>query len=162
MELTEILNAFESGDFARTNLFQVEIPHLGSTFKMKCKAATLPAATVEKIPVGYMNRKINVAGDRTYDDWSVTVYNDQAHETRQAIVDWNAQTHGMGDAITGDIPANYKKPAIVRQLDRNGNVTKEYQITGMFPIIVGEVALDWDDNNAIEMFEVVFALDWWE
>ncbi|UQJ95012.1 tail tube monomer [Klebsiella phage CPRSA] len=45
----------------------------------------MPASTVEKVPVGYMNRKINVAGDRTYDDWTITVYNDDAHTTRDAI-----------------------------------------------------------------------------
>lgn len=162
MELTDVLRAFESGDFARPNLFEIEIPFLGQNFKFKCKAGTMPAATVEKIPVGYMNRKLNVSGDRTYDDWALTIYNDDAHTTRQAIVDWNAQSHGMGNEITGDVPANYKKTGIVRQLDRNGNTTKEYTVVGMFPLTVGEVALDWDANNEISTFETTFAIDWWE
>ncbi|AAQ81474.1 gp19 [Aeromonas phage 31] len=162
MDVTDVLRAFESGDFARPNLFEVEIPFLGQNFKFKCKAGTMPAATVEKIPVGYMNRKLNIAGDRIYDDWTVTIYNDSAHITRQAIVDWNAMTHGMGNTITGDIPEAYKKPGVVRQKDRNGESTKEYAIIGLFPTNVGEVTLDWDDNNTVSTFEVTFALDWWE
>lgn len=162
MDVTDVLRAFESGDFARPNLFEIEIPYLGQNFKFKAKAGTMPAATVEKIPVGYMNRKLNVAGDRIFDDWTITIYNDSAHNTRQAIVDWNAMTHGMGNEITGDIPEAYKKPGIVRQKDRNGNTTKEYTIVGLFPTNVGEVTLDWDDNNTVSTFEATFALDWWE
>lgn len=162
MELTDVLRAFESGDFARPNLFEVEIPYLGQNFKFKCKAGTMPPATVEKIPVGYMNRKINIAGDRTYDDWTLTIYNDVAHDTRQAIVDWNNLTAGMGNTISGEIPSEYKKPGLVRQLDRNGNVTKEYQVTGLFPTNVGEVTLDWDNNNEIQTFETTFSIDWWQ
>ena len=159
--LTDIVLAFESGDFARPNLFEVEIPYLGKNFKLKCKAATMPASTVEKVPVGYMNRKINVAGDRTYDDWTITVYNDDAHTTRDAIVAWSNMLHGMGEDITGDIPANYKKTATVKQKNRNDEVTAEHTIYGLFPTNVGEVTLDWDSNNEVSTFECTFALDWW-
>lgn len=48
MELTDLTRAFESGDFARPNLFEVEIPYLGKNFSFKCKAAPLPAGIVEK------------------------------------------------------------------------------------------------------------------
>ncbi|QFR55805.1 tail tube protein [Yersinia phage JC221] len=160
--LTDILRAFESGDFARPNLFEVEIPYLGKNFKFKCKAATMPASTVEKVPVGFQNRKINVAGDRLYDDWSITVYSDDGHLTRNALVAWSNMLHGMGDQITGDIPANYKKTAVVKQKNRNDEVTATHTITGIFPTNVGEVTLDWDSNNEVSMFEVTFALDWWE
>ena len=162
MNLTDITKAFQNGDFARPNLFEVEIPVLGKDFAFKCKASTMPPANVEKIPVGYQNRKINVAGDRTYDDWNVTIYNDSKHLTRQAILDWQNLAHGMADEITGATPADYKQTAIVRQFDRDGQtVTKEYTVTGLWPTVVGEIALDWDSNNEIQTFETTFALDWW-
>ncbi|UQJ95497.1 tail tube monomer [Klebsiella phage CPRSB] len=120
--LTDIVRAFESGDFARPNLFEArEIPYLGKNFKLKCKAATMPASTVEKVPVGYMNRKINVAGDRTYDDWTITVYNDDAHTTRDAIVAWSNMLHGMGEDITGISLQTTKKPL---RLNRKTVTTK--------------------------------------
>ena len=163
MQLTDITKAFASGDFARPNVFQVEITYLGSTFSFKCKAAPLPPGNVDKVPVGYMNRKINVGGDRTFDDWTITVYNDDAHLTRQQMIDWQDLVHSQGNTITGDKPANYKKTATIRQYARDAEtVTKEYTITGLWPTVVGEIQLDWDENNSIETFETTFALDWWE
>ncbi|QPB08856.1 tail tube protein [Klebsiella phage Metamorpho] len=163
MELTDVTKGFESGDFARPNLFEVEISHLGRKFSLQCKAAPMPAAIVEKIPVGYMNRKLNVAGDRTYDDWTVTIYNDDKHETRKAILEWQSMAHAMGNEITGMTPADYKKTAIVRHFARDGKtITNEHVITGLWPTNVGEVQMDWDSNNEIETFETTFSIDWWE
>lgn len=163
MELTDITRAFESGDFARPNLFEVEIPFMGKNFSFKCKAAAMPAGIVEKIPVGYMNRKINVAGDRTFDDWTITIYNDDAHNTRQQIADWQAICHGQTNEITGGTPAQYKHPCVIRQFARDGKtISKEITIVGAWPTNVGEVQLDWDSNNEVETFEATFAYDWWE
>ncbi|MFP9058844.1 hypothetical protein, partial [Enterococcus faecalis] len=87
-----------------------------------------PAGIVEKIPVGFMNRKINVAGDRTFDDWTVTVMNDEAHDARQKFVDWQSIAAGQGNEITGGKPAESKKSAIVRQYARDAKtVTKEIE-----------------------------------
>ena len=163
MDLNDITKAFASGDFARPNLFDVQITYLGSTFAFKCKAAPLPAGNVEKVPVGYMNRKINVAGDRTFQDWTVTIYNDDAHTTRQDIIDWQDLAHSQGSTITGSTPAVYKKTATITQYARDGSTaTKTYTITGLWPTEVGQIQLDWDENNSIETFEVTFAMDWWE
>ena len=162
MEITDLVRAFESGDFARPNLFEVEIPYLGKNFSFKAKASTAPSATVDKIAVGYQNRKSNVAGDRTFDDWTTTVYSDDKHETRQAILDWQNKAHGQGAEITGEAPSEYKKTAIVRQYGRDGKtITKEYTLYGVWPTVVGEINLDWDQNSEVETFEVTFAIDYW-
>lgn len=162
MELTDILRAFESGDFARPNLFLVEIPFLGKNFSVKCKAAPIPPANVDKIPVGFQNKKLNVAGDRTFDDWTITIYADDAHKTRQEILDWQDICHAQGPEITGGTPAEYKKTATVKQYGRDGKtVTKEHTLYGIWPTLVGEIALDWDTNNEVETFEVTFCMDWW-
>ncbi|MGJ8505946.1 hypothetical protein, partial [Glaesserella parasuis] len=62
----------------------------------------------------------------------------------------------------GGWPATYKKKAIVRQFARDSKtITREIEITGVWPTNVGEVQLDWDSNNEVETFEVTFCLDWW-
>lgn len=150
------------GDIARPNLFEVEIPFLGRNFKFKCKAATLPSSVVEKIPVGYQNRKINLGGDRDFEDWIISIYNDMDHTVRNQMLDWSRMVHQQDRNIYGDKPEDYKKDGYVRQYDRQGNVTAQYTIKGMFPTNVAEIALDWDSNNEVEIFEVTLALDWWE
>lgn len=150
------------GDIARPNLFEVEIPFLGRNFKFKCKAATLPSSVVEKIPVGYQNRKINLGGDRDFEDWIISIYNDMDHTVRNQMLDWSRMVHQQDRNIYGDKPEDYKKDGYVRQFDRQGNVTAQYTIKGMFPTNIAEIALDWDSNNEVEIFEVTLALDWWE
>lgn len=149
-------------DFARPNLFEVEIPFLGRDFKFKCKAASLPASTVEKVPVSYQNRKINVGGDRDFEDWTLTVYNDTNHSVREQFLDWSRMVHQQDRNIYGDLPEDYKKNGYVRQFDRKGEQTIQYLVVGSFPTSVGEVTLDWDTNNEVETFEVTLAIDWWE
>ncbi|MGL6228657.1 MAG: phage tail protein [Culicoidibacterales bacterium] len=162
MELTDITRAFSNGDFARPNLFKVEIPSLGANFEFKCKAASMPAASVEKVPIGYQNKKINLAGDRTFDDWTITCYNDEAHDTRQQFIDWQALAQALDRNISGEAPDSYKKVAYVSQLDRKGEVTRTYTINGIWPTTVNELQLDWEQNSEVEKFEVVMSLDWWE
>lgn len=162
MELTDITHAFQSGDFARPNLFEVEIPFLGRDFKFKCKAASMPSAVTEAVSVGYQNKKIKLGGDRTFEDWTITVYNDSDHDVRQQFIDWQDMVHALDTRIYGDIPANYKKTGLVRQFNRQGEESKIHNIFGLWPTNIGELSLDWDDNNSVETFEVVLSVDYWQ
>lgn len=150
------------GDIARPNLFEVEIPFMGRDFKFKCKAATLPSSVVEKIPVGYQGRKINLGGDRDFEDWIISVYNDMDHTVRNQLLEWSRMVHAQDKNIYGAKPEDYKKDGYVRQFDRQGNVTAQYTIKGMFPTMIAELALDWDSASEVEVFEVTLCLDWWE
>lgn len=162
MQLSDLTNAFETGDFARPNLFEVEIPYLGRNLSFKCRAAPMPPGNVEKIPVGYMNRKLNVAGDRTFEDWTVTIFLDEKHVTRQDVLDWQALAHGQGDTIEGATPGEYKKTATIRQFSRDGEtITKEHTMYGVWPTVVGPVEMSWETNNEVSTFDVTFAMDWW-
>jgi hypothetical protein len=78
-------NGLEFGG-ARPTLFQVQItpPVTGINttdvslkLTLTCQATTIPASTVGSIDIGYFGRKIKLAGDRTFDDWSVTILNDE-------------------------------------------------------------------------------------
>lgn len=162
MELTDITKAFANGDFARPNLFEVEIPFVGRDFRFKCKAAAMPSGVVEAVQIGYQNKKLKLAGDRTYDDWTISVYNDQSHDTRQQFIEWQKLAQSFNRDIAGESPTNYKKEATIRQLDRSGNVTREYTMYGIWPSNIAELALDWDNNGQVEIFDVTFTIDWWE
>lgn len=162
INVDNIKRAFNNGDFARPNLFEVEIPYLGQSFKFQCRAASMPAGTAEKIEVSYQNRKYHVAGDRTFEDWTVTVYNDENHDIRTAFLAWQDRAVGLGKEISGETPDDYKKTATATQLDRNGDPTRSATMYGIFPTNVGEIALDWDSNNEIETFEVTLSIDYFE
>ncbi len=162
LDINSITSAFSSGEFARGNLFEVFITGQDSNFKFRCKSTNVPAMTVGVIEVGYQNRKIKMAGDRTYDDWTVTVYNDDGHLSREDFVDWQNLAAGTGTAITGQTPVDYKKDSTVKQFDRNGVETAEYSVKQIWPSSVGELSFDWDSNDELQTFEVTFSIDYVE
>lgn len=161
MSVTDITKAFKGGDLARANLFKVKIPFLGRDLEFKVKASQFPVGVVEKVPVSYMNKKINLAGDRTYEDFTCTVYVDSDHTIRQQLIDWQSKTHAIGKDIYGDIPAEYKKQATITSIDRQGRETKQYNFEGVWPTNIGELQVDWENNNAVSTFDVTFQIDWW-
>ena len=72
------------GGGARPNLFEVNInkfPFVGDwdneTFQFLCKAAALPASNVASVEIPFRGRTLKVAGDRTFDNWTITVINDE-------------------------------------------------------------------------------------
>ena len=148
------------GDLARPNLFEVEISYLGENLKFQAYAASLPASTVGKIPVGYQNRKVGYAGDRTYADWTVGIYNDEQQIIRRQLIEWSELVQNHGRTIKGAQAQEYKQTAFVRQFNRAGEKTAEFKLTGIFPLEVGAVTLSWEDNDTVEKFDVQFHIDW--
>ena len=87
-----------NGGGARPNLFEVDIPenglfkYVGSDSQLDSrvlvKAAQLPASNVASIDVPFRGRIMKVAGDRTFDTWTVTVINDVDFNLRTAFQNW--------------------------------------------------------------------------
>ena len=74
-----------SSDFARPNLFQVDLSFPTSIInnaslvnlgKFTVRAANLPASQVGVIEVPFRGRVLKIAGDRTFEPWTITVQND--------------------------------------------------------------------------------------
>ena len=64
---------------ARPNLFEVFIAGqaLPANFRYLCKIATIPPSTMGVVEVPYFGRMVKVPGNRTFDNLSVTVINDE-------------------------------------------------------------------------------------
>lgn len=158
------------GGGARANQFRVELSfpnfvNLGTVVGIQsqflCKAAQLPAAIIENVPVQYRGRAVNVAGEKTFQPWTITVYNDTSFNIRNAMEKWsdgiqnNAQTNGITS------PADYQVDLVVHQLDRNGAIIKTYNFVDAYPTNVGPIAVDYDTVNQIETFDVEFTYNYW-
>ena len=150
------------GDVARSNLFEVDLLLMGEDFKFRCKAASLPQADVSAIKIPYQNREIKFAGDRTFEDWTVSIYNDADQIARRRFIEWQKLVQSLGTNITGGLPAEYKAIAQVRQFDRAGNVTAEYTLTGCFPLKIDAIELKWGTDAEAGEFGVSLNVDWWE
>lgn len=157
---------------ARPSLFEVEI--IGGGFdnlKFVARASQIPAMTIGDIEVPYFGRKIKIAGDRTFADWSITVMNDEDFKIRALFEAWSNRMNTIVSNVNaaGTSPNSYKLEAFVRQYsktgksgDNIGKAIRAYRFVGIFPTQIDAINLDWDDTNRIETFDVTFSYDWWE
>lgn len=169
-DISEIRGQLQGGG-ARPSLFQVQFSHpaMGDgVFKVPfmCKAASIPASTIGAIPVPYFGRNIKVASTgRTYENWTVTVINDEDFRVRRGIEAWSRQMNTYVGNLRGfgtSAPAEYKARGQVQQFSQTGQVLRTYNFEGLFPVTVSSIDLNWETSDAIEEFTVEFSLDWWE
>ena len=193
MATVRTINDFKSklaGGGARPNLFEVSIPNLptaatGSTpsatldndiFSFLCKATNMPASNVASIDVPFRGRIFKVAGDRTIDNWSVTVINDEDFRLRNAFEAWMNGIAKLENNTGATSPGAYMTDAFVTQLGRGGkerNSTKNqsgssaaalktYKFVDIFPVNVSAIDLSYDSSDTIEEFTVEFAVQSFE
>jgi len=157
------------GGGARPNQFRVNLTFpnyvtlgaiAGTRGQFLCKAAQLPASTIENIPVLYRGRPVNFAGERTFQPWTVTVYNDTSFGIRNALEQWQSGIQNY-DATEGRTnPTDYQVDLTVEQLDRNGATIKTYKFYDAMPTNISAIALDYEQQNAIEQFDVEFTYNY--
>ena len=92
MNVTEFTSAFVKGGF-RPSLFKIQITNPSNSagdilLSLTAKTSQLPGQTLNKIEAPYMGRKIPYAGFRTYEDWQVTIMEDEDFKVRNAIEHW--------------------------------------------------------------------------
>lgn len=186
------------GGGARSNLFEVSfdgsnnganggipsIPlftNLGITFEqgdlMLIKAASMPASTITEIPIPFRGRTLKIAGDRTFDVWTITVINDTNFKWRSFFERWMNYITKVSDGSGTISPSEYMAEMSVSQLsrgpvgalntrgDQNGTaieVLRKYTVHGAFPTNVSAIDLSYNNENEIEEFTVDLQIQWWE
>jgi len=181
VRLTDIKGKLTGGG-ARPNLFEISIPSLPSgitgwddnKFKVLCKAGGLPASNVGVIDVPFRGRTFKVAGDRTFDTWTVTVINDDDFSLRKPLEEWMQLVAQYGDGSGKKNPNDYMKDATVVQLKRrasnvgNNNAFdtgleegRKYQFKDIFPTNLSQIDVSYDSSDTIEEFTVEFQVNYW-
>lgn len=132
--------------------------------KFLIKAASLPDSIIQPVEVRYFGRKTVFAGDRAFQAWEVQCYNDEDFSTRSILERWQNEINTLiSNRMSNDMYATkYKASAEVTQFGKNGKILRVYRFSGLFPVQVGVIGLDWDAQNQIEMFPVTFEYDYWE
>ena len=160
-----------AGGGARPNLFEVELVFpdpiaIENDVKEKSrflvKAAQLPASNITPIEVNFRGRILKIAGDRTFDTWTVTIINDVDFAIRSAMEKWMNFINKMEDATGAQDPAAYQPDAYVHQLDRDGSTLRSYKFHDIFPTNISAIDLSYETVDTVEEFTVEFQVQWWE
>jgi hypothetical protein len=191
MSTLRTISGFKSamaGGGARPNLFEVSIDNFPAAvadlwsnevrkdFRFMCKAANIPASNIASIDVPFRGRIFKVAGDRTIDNWNITVINDENFTIRTAFEAWHNLIAKLDNNSGATNPSAYMVNAFVYQLGRGysqglesdsnsdtANNTKveplrTYKFVDIFPTAVSDIALSYDSGDTIEEFTVEFAV----
>lgn len=138
--------------------------------KFMCVSASLPASTIQSIEIPYRGRMIKVAGERSFQNWNVTILNDGNFVIRRALERWSHAilNHGSTAGLVSPGGSNgYATNLEVKQLGRAESYNAEeqtqrhYIFHNCYPINISEIALDFGDTNNIERFNVEFSVDYW-
>lgn len=143
----------------------------GDRADLLCKSASFPEITIGRIEVWTQGRRQVLPGDTDYDNnWSLTFYQEQAHQLRRSFLDWMEKIdHWQSNVHTG-APENYMVEAKILQMgsgDQNsyndsGKPFATYVFHDLFPTSVGAVEVADDSINTLQEFTVTFAYTSWE
>jgi len=170
---------------ARPNLFEVDITSSTALndifwtgtdqddFHFLCKATSMPTQTIGSVDVPFRGRILKVAGDRTFEPWSVTVINDESFDIRQTFEQWAELINGIEDGSGAVTPSEYMGSGTIRQLGRTDLGSREvgstaegvlytYTVQDIWPSEIGSIDLSYESSDAIEEFTVTFQIQYFE
>ena len=159
------------GQGVKPNMFQVSIEFPSPLAKggedlnltnILCKSAALPGSNLGVIEVPFRGRTVKIAGDRTFDTWSATFFNDKDMKLRSFFEQWanSINTHEANTAplFTPSQTGGYMARLAVSQLEKDsslsGSVLRTYNLEYCFPTNVSPIDLAYDSNDQIEEFTV--------
>ena len=174
-----------TGGIARPNLFEVVLAFPDGTVdstvndidpktRFLVKASALPASNIAAISVPFRGRQLKIAGDRTFDEWQITVINDTDFAIRGSFERWMNIMAKVSDMSGKTNPEDYTKDAYVYQLGRspvdsasqssseNMPILRTYKFYSVFPTQVSQIDLSYDSSDAVEEFTVTLQVQWWE
>ena len=160
-----------TGGGARPNLFEVELAFPAAVAiendvlqksRFLVKAAALPSSTVAPIEIPFRGRILKIAGDRTFETWTITVINDVDFVIRSAFEKWMNVINKLDDATGLQNPDEYQKDAMVHQLDRDGGILRSYKFWDIFPTNLSTIDLSYETTDTLEEFTVEMQIHFWE
>ena len=158
---------------ARPALYQIDINGKSSlqsftdSENILCKAASIPPANIAPLAVNYAGRAYKWNGFRTYDNWTVTVINDESFSARNKMMQWRRLMAGkfegernsaFGDQLVGT--SFFDGDATVKQLSTSGGVKQTYKFDYLWPTEIAGIPVDWS-SDAIQEYTITFAYDYW-
>lgn len=176
--INDFLTAFKGG--TRVNRFNINAsncPQLGSgDIDIHIRATSFPEMDIVPFPVNFKGKTINIPAVRTFVPWVITVMDDvvgtgMESDLHKKFMNWSDTIVDTGEnyGITSLAPAvqtgngatiTTGNSWTVTHLDHNsgqGNALKTFKLRNTWPIQVGPIQLDMNQDARIAMFNVTLA-----
>ena len=159
------------GGGARGNLFDVQIDPpaalgLASTADVRflVQASTVPGATIGVTELNYFGRAVKLAGNKTFDDWTTTIMNDEDFHVRRIMEQWQESILGNSSNTrrVGVVTSRlYQGTGTVTQYSKSGAAIREYKIANIWPNTLAELTVDWSENDTVQTYDVTWSYSHW-
>ena len=116
---------------ARPNLFQMTLTVPGgitgvvnTNFSKLCKTAQIPGSTIGVVEVQYFGRPVKMPGNRTFENLTTTIINDEGFQLRSSMEAWmaflNSHEANTTEVAGGTAGLNYTGTLSIQQYNRDG------------------------------------------
>lgn len=172
--ISDFVSKLKNGG-ARPTLFEVTVQLKGENassatgdasdqFKYLCKGVEIPASNLGFATLNYFGRQIKYPGNRTFDDFTTVVINDEGYTIRNKIENWleklNSHSTNLRDASFIS-KTNYICDMTVQTYKKTGEVDQQYVFKNCFPTSLEPIDLSWDQTDVIMEFSVTWSYDYW-
>jgi hypothetical protein len=161
--ISTFINQFQGG--TRPNRFRITgtapagVGDLFGPEGIYCMASSLPESNVGIIPIPFRGRIYKFPGDRSYNEWTVTILDDNGTQLWGTWHRWSEKFNSHVDnlAAARDHKSNFCT-ITVHHLDHQSDaVVKSIALQNAWPVQVGPVQLDMGAANQLVQFQVQIA-----
>lgn len=127
-----------------------------------CKASKIPQSTINVNQAYYMGRPFKYPGDRTFNDWSITCYNDGTYGLRKAFEAWMNILNTNRTNVGANSMNQFMTDWTITPLTREGNPIARYKMVGCWPSTISETTMDMGAQSEPSTFDVTIAYQYFE
>tara|TARA_B100000745_G_C20125513_1_gene385490 strand:+ start:502 stop:1059 length:558 start_codon:yes stop_codon:yes gene_type:complete len=165
-----------SGGGARASLFDSQITLLGDdstsktgteNFTYACKGIQIPPSTVGIVSTMFMGRAVKLPGNRSFDDITTTVLNDEGYALRNKIESWmhklNSHFGNVRDPkfVKKLGTTGYTRSMLITTRGKEGAAIGKWELKNCWPSSLDQIDVNWEPNDAIMEYSVTWAYDYW-
>jgi hypothetical protein len=163
-------------DGARVSLFEANIDMAGmhdatvsANFAFMCKGIQIPSNAIGVTTVMYKGRAVKIPGNRTYDDLTTTILNDEGYLIRNMVENWMSKLNSHWGNVRSQkhvakiAGANkYTSSMTLKAFKKTGVVDGEvWKFENCWPTSLDQIDVNWEPNDAIMEYTVNWAYDYW-
>ena len=135
---------------------------MGENIEFMCKTAAIPGSNLPVVEVPFRGHRLKIAGDRTFEDWTITVINDVNFTARTAVEQWMESIQELDSGVGATDLEYLVSRATISQLNRDDSIIATYELYNMYPQTLAQIDLSYDTADEIQTFDVTFSYSHWE
>jgi len=160
---------------ARASLFSASIAALGDVatgttkadFSFICKGIQVPTNSIGVTTVNYMGRAVKLPGNRTYEDLTTTVINDEGYAFRNQIENWMSKLNSHAGNVRASASmaklTGYTSTMFLRTFSKTGSEAGPgWSFMNIFPTSLDQIDVNWEPNDSIMEYTITWAYDYWQ